>query len=74
MIGEPVTPGGVAKDLLVPLSFQDIQKAMQERGVPAGAALGILSIFGAGLQTYEEKKAKTHKPLGQPTVAGRLGR
>lgn len=51
-VGEPVTPESAAKGLLVPLSFQDIQKAMQERGVPAGAALGILSIFGAGLQTY----------------------
>ena len=61
MVGEPVTPAGVAKDLLVPLSFQDIQQAMQERGVSAGAALGILSIFGAGLQTYQPHVSTKHK-------------
>jgi len=43
----------VATNLAVPLSMQDIKGAMQELGVPAGAALGILSIFGYGLQNYE---------------------
>lgn len=61
MVGEAVTPGSVATDLLVPLSFQDIRKAMIDRGVPAGAALGILSIFGAGLQVHTPKPPKPKK-------------
>jgi len=29
---------------------------MKEQGIPTGTALGILSLFGAGLQSYEPKK------------------
>ena len=54
LVGEPVTPGTVAADILVPLSFQDIYDAMRAKGVPAGAALGVLSTFGWGVQTYEK--------------------
>lgn len=48
---------------VVPLSMQDIYKTMLEQGVPAGTAFGVLSIFGMGLQNYEEKK---DKPTPQP--------
>jgi len=37
---------------LLPLSGGDIMGAMQEQGVPKGTALGLLGIFGAGVQTY----------------------
>jgi hypothetical protein len=39
---------------LMPLSMGDIYTTMKEQGVPAGTALGILSIFGAGAATYGE--------------------
>lgn len=54
-IGEPTTPTGVASRLVTPISFQDIKEAMEDQGVAAGAAEGILALFGAGLQTYETK-------------------
>ena len=53
LIGEPVTPGSVAANATIPLALRDIYETMKEQGVPKGAALGILSIFGLGLQTYE---------------------
>ena len=56
VVGQPVTPESTAKSLLVPLSLQDIYKAMLEQGVPEGTALGILSIFGMGLQNYNSQK------------------
>jgi 3D (Asp-Asp-Asp) domain-containing protein len=56
VIGQEVTPADTAKEMLVPLSFGDIYDAMKEQGIPAGAALGVLSIFGAGLSTYQPKK------------------
>lgn len=37
---------------LAPLSLGDVYEAMRKEGVPAGAAMGILSVFGAGLQEY----------------------
>jgi hypothetical protein len=56
VVGNKVTPGSVAQGMVVPMSFGDIYKAMQEQGVTKGAALGILALFGMGLQTYEPKK------------------
>lgn len=56
VVGQPVTSESVAEGLLVPLAFQDIYNAMIEQGIPRGTAFAILSLFGFGLQTYEERK------------------
>jgi hypothetical protein len=55
--GQPVTLSSEAFRQL-PLSYQDTYQAMQDQGIPAGAALGLLSTFGAGLQTYTPRPAK----------------
>lgn len=60
-VGEPVTPASAAKGLLVPLSFQDIYETLKQRGVPSAAAIGLLSIFGMGVQTYANKPATPAK-------------
>ncbi len=46
----------LAENMLVPLALSDIYQTMQEQGVPRGTALSILSIFGMGLQAYDERK------------------
>jgi len=56
VVGQPVTAASTAENLLIPLSLQDIYATMIEQGVPRGTALSILSIFGMGLQNYEDKK------------------
>ena len=67
VVGEPVsagtllphlTEGGipVPGTLLTPLSFRDILEVMEEQGVPRGTAIGILSLFGMGVQNYDAKK------------------
>lgn len=73
--GTPATPKNVAQNLSIPLSFKDIYNAMQDQGVPRGTALGLLSLFGMGLQTYgsdrlsglraEKRQAKDD---GQPFI------
>lgn len=50
VVGDEVTAGDVATRLLVPLSFSDIYEVMKEQGIPATTALGMLSVFGMGLQ------------------------
>jgi len=40
---------------LVPLALSDIFAVMEEQGVPAGTAFAMLSIFGMGLQTYNNE-------------------
>ncbi len=50
--GNKVTPATMAQNLVVPLSFGDIYDAMRDQGVAKGTALGILAIFGAGVQNY----------------------
>lgn len=50
--GKPVTAASTLKNLLLPIGFQDIYLAMKEQGVPEGTIFAILSLFGAGVQTY----------------------
>jgi hypothetical protein len=52
--GDKVTPGQMASDLTIPLSLRDIKNATEEHGVPGGVALWLTSLFGVGLQTYED--------------------
>lgn len=51
--GQPATLESEAKKAFVPLSFGDIYRAMKTEGAPKGAALGILAMFGMGLQTLD---------------------
>lgn len=55
VIGEPVTPGMAATRMFVPLTFGEVYESMKEKGVGPGAAFAVLTIFGAGVQTYDEK-------------------
>ena len=60
LAGKDVVGGKVALEtmpgkLLMPLALSDIYESMVDQGVPVGAALGVLSIFGMGLQTYEPR-------------------
>jgi hypothetical protein len=54
--GEPVTPQSTLVSMTVPISYQDILSTMEKQGVPRGAALFTLSLFGMGLNTYEDRK------------------
>jgi len=61
VIGEPVTPKSVARDLTVPLYLRDIYEAIEDLGVPKGTAMGLVALFGMGLQSYGNKKKKRRK-------------
>ena len=56
VVGQKITAGTIPHKLLMPLALDDIYQAMKDNGVPAGSALGILSIFGMGLQVYDPRK------------------
>ncbi len=56
IVGEKVTAVSLAKDALIPITTRDIYEAMREQGVPKGAALSLLAIFGVGLQTYQARR------------------
>jgi hypothetical protein len=55
-VGEPTTLASVALNSLTPMAMSDIYEAMKEQGIPEGMALGMLAIFGEGIQTYNAKK------------------
>lgn len=59
VVGQSVTPQTVGVGLVTPLALSDIYSAMQDQGIDKGTALGLLSIFGMGLQTYQPKPSKT---------------
>lgn len=56
MMGQPATVGGEVSKMALPISYQDILETMQKQGVPRGAALTVLSLFGMGIQNYGEKR------------------
>jgi hypothetical protein len=58
VVGEKVSPTTTLQRMAVPLSFQEIYKVMLEDGVAKGTALGILSLFGWGLQQFDDRKFK----------------
>jgi hypothetical protein len=53
-MGNPITGSSLAQRM-VPISLMDIYQSMQAQGIPAGTALGVLSIFGESIQTYQNK-------------------
>lgn len=58
--GQEVTAKSTALQLVTPLSVSDIYDAIKEQGVPAGAALSLVGLLGAGMQTFkasEKQKA-----------------
>ena len=58
VVGEKIGPKEVAQNTLIPLGFRDIADVMKEHGVAGGTALTLLSMFGVGMQHYEERKKK----------------
>lgn len=58
VVGEEVTPASAAGGLVTPLSMRDIYDAMKEQGIPEGTIMALLSIFGMGLQTYNEHERR----------------
>ena len=60
--GDWVTAGSTVENLIAPMTVSDIYQAMREEGVPEGAALGLLSVLGIGINTYEPNKPKGRMP------------
>jgi hypothetical protein len=58
VIGEKVTPFGEVERMVVPMSFSEVGKVMEEQGVPKGMVLSTLALFGMGVQTYDETKKR----------------
>lgn len=63
VVGRPVTPGDAALSLAVPINAEDLVKAMEERGVPQGAALDMMALWGMGLATYQANSPKEKMSL-----------
>jgi hypothetical protein len=54
MMGQPVTVGGEAVRMVVPMSIMDIIATAQENGMPKTVAVSLASILGASALTYEK--------------------
>jgi hypothetical protein len=54
IVGNKVTPESVVAANFVPISLQDVYETMRTQGVGVGAAIGILSMFGLGVQNYSK--------------------
>lgn len=57
-VGEKVTPTEALTQPPIPLAARDTYEALRELGVPEGIILGVLSVFGDSIQTYNNEKTK----------------
>jgi hypothetical protein len=64
VVGQKTDIATEAGKMVVPLSFGDIYKAMKEHGVPAGTALGMVSLLGASVNTYSPRKKEERPKKG----------
>lgn len=55
VVGEKVTPLTATRDLVVPLSLNDVLPLMEEQGIPRGMALQVLNLFGMSVQQYSKE-------------------
>lgn len=61
IVGEKVDAQYLVTNYGVPITWGDIYDAMKEQGVEEGLIMSLLSFFGVGLQTYEDKKQTTRR-------------
>jgi DNA-binding CsgD family transcriptional regulator len=52
VVGQPTTLPKEAGHLVTPLFARDLVEAWQDLGIPKGTAVGMLGLFGMGMQTY----------------------
>lgn len=67
VVGEKVTIPSASLKLITPMAGRDIYEAIKAHGVTAGVAMGLLSLFGMRLSTYEPQE----QPAGS-TLRSRL--
>lgn len=60
--GEWPFVGGVAGNLMVPISMREIASIMEEHGHAKGAIIQILSMLGMNAQQYDEEEIKRRRP------------
>lgn len=72
LLGEPVSPLDAAREMVTPMSFGDIAEAMEENGVPKGSALGLLVLFGMGVQTRNTENVLTATDTARADIKERL--
>jgi len=57
------TEESILLNLVTPMAFRDIVDAMKEQGIPKGAAIGIVAMFGLGVQNFDaNRRRKTKRP------------
>lgn len=63
MSGNQTSLGGEALNLSAPITWGDVYHAFKEHGLSDGMAMGLLAMFGEGIQDY-------NKPSNKPSTGG----
>jgi len=64
-IGQPATIGSILYERFTPMTWNDIFAAEKELGVKQGTVAAVDAFFGAGLQTYQDRKTTTRRKRPQ---------
>ncbi len=65
VVGNKVTLGSTVAGMMIPLVGSDIYAAMKDQGVPRGAALSLLTLFGMSMQTYPDNGEPNPKGIAK---------
>ncbi len=60
--GQEVNATNEVTEKVTPMAVRDVYQAIQSEGVPKGVALGLMSLFGMGLQTYGKNGRRSARP------------
>jgi hypothetical protein len=55
-VGNKVTTKSALKNMIFPMTADDLVASMKEENVPQARIMELMSLFGAGLQTYDANK------------------
>jgi len=69
-----VTPESVVVNVTTPLAMRDIYETMLDQGVAKGVVLGMLSLLGMSLQTFDvNKRPEFDRRSFSERIKSRLG-
>lgn len=55
------TEESILLNLVTPMAFRDIVDTMKEQGIPRGTAIGVVAMFGLGVQNFDANRRRKGK-------------
>ena len=77
MVGREASLANQSGNMLMPITYADIYRALKEQDLPTGTVLSLLAVLGEGLQTFDREEQRRSQrasrndkrlPIGYKTI------